>query len=164
MNIIRFFSVILWLTSAITANEIVGLKAPHFMGRNLNASSKEMLGIKSETTTEKAIVLAFFATWCQPCLKELQFLQQLQNEYANVEVIAISVDAQWKEKEKKLYSSLGLTIPVLHDTFKIISRKYHYSGELPYTVYISKEHIVTAITNSFSESEKNKIKELILSL
>ena len=51
----------------------------------------------------KTYVVNFWATWCAPCIKELPYFEQIQDEYADeVEVILISLDfpSQYETKLK----------------------------------------------------------------
>ena len=41
----------------------------------------------------KTVVLNFWATWCAPCLDELPSLQALQKQMPQVQVLAVSIDA-----------------------------------------------------------------------
>jgi len=44
----------------------------------------------------KMVYLCFFATWCKPCIEELEFMKKLQAKYKNqVSFICISVDREF---------------------------------------------------------------------
>ena len=50
----------------------------------------ESLMVQSEG--EKLKVINFWATWCKPCVKELPYFVNSQNEFDEVEFIYISID------------------------------------------------------------------------
>jgi thiol-disulfide isomerase/thioredoxin len=48
--------------------------------------------IQTLPSTGPAVVLHFWATWCEPCRTEIPELNRLHNKYAGVEFIAINLD------------------------------------------------------------------------
>lgn len=69
--------------------------------------------LKSADLKGKVVLVAFWATWCPVCVRELPELGQLRNTYAarGFEVVAVSVDDS--EKEVKTYlRTAGLAFPV----------------------------------------------------
>lgn len=68
----------------------------------------------------KPIVISFWATWCKPCLRELNAIKEVYPDWQDetgVKVIAVSIDeAQNAQKVKPLVSRLGWDYDVLLDT------------------------------------------------
>ena len=68
----------------------------------------------------KPIVISFWATWCKPCLRELNTIKEVYPDWQDetgVKVIAVSIDeAQNAQKVKPLVSRLGWDYDVLLDT------------------------------------------------
>jgi len=77
------------------AKENVGKPAPNFVLTMLDGPGKTKTITKAELAG-KVVVIDFWATWCDPCLKELPEIQQLIESYAkskkNVVVVALSQD------------------------------------------------------------------------
>lgn len=48
--------------------------------------------IKALRSGKHAVVINFWATWCQPCRNEIPALNRLQKKYRDVEFIGINVD------------------------------------------------------------------------
>ena len=64
-------------------------KMMNFKLQDLNGKSYEL----NKMSGKYPIIIDFWATWCEPCLKELPDLSKLQTEYkGKIQVIAISVD------------------------------------------------------------------------
>lgn len=48
--------------------------------------------IQALPTNGKAVLLHFWATWCEPCRKEIPELNRLHEKYPDVEFVAINLD------------------------------------------------------------------------
>ena len=101
----------------------------------------------------KVIVMSFFASWCQPCIKEIGELHKLQEDYANESVQFFLVNLteffRHRQKDTKKYSQApdameflsrkGLTdITVLQDPTGRTARAYGVSDVLPRLFVIDK--------------------------
>jgi peroxiredoxin len=105
------------------------------------------------TPTAKAdddvFVLAFWATWCQPCQQELSKMNAMYGKLAprGLEIYAIAIDGPdtasqvgpWVERE-------GYDFPVLLDRETQVLTRFNPRGDLPYYVVLDatgkpiKEH------------------------
>lgn len=84
-------------------------------------------------------VLAFWATWCQPCQQELSHMNSALTALAprGLQVFAISIDGPdtsaqvgpWVERE-------GYTFPVLLDRETQVLTRFNPRGEIPYYVVL----------------------------
>ena len=67
----------------------------------------------------KPYIISFFATWCKPCLRELDAVNEVYadwQEETGVKLIAVSIDkAQDESKVKPLVNSKGYEYQVLLD-------------------------------------------------
>lgn len=149
------------LATTIFANPLIGTKAKPFFLRNKNSTQKEFIKLNQELKDGNIVVLAFFASWCQPCKAELPYLEQLSKSKENLSIIAVSVDKVWDTKSRKFVEDLNLSIPVIHDKYRLLSKNYEYTGQLPYTIYIKSDGTISDITNEFSENEKSKINKIV---
>lgn len=83
-----------------------GDKCPDFTFETINGDSVSISDLKG-----KYVLIDIWATWCPPCLKEITFLQKLEEkmEGEKIHFLAVSVDnerrlEQWKTmvKDRKL--------------------------------------------------------------
>lgn len=160
---IALIFLLLLLTSVVSAENLINTTAPNFFSKNLNSPQKEFVKLDDEIAKENGVIIAFFASWCSPCKKELPFLQSLTKELG-VSLIAISVDDKWGDNENKMVVDMNFTAPVLHDKYKIISKQYDYSGQLPYSIYINKNGVIKHISSQYSPEMNNEIREKIKNL
>ena len=88
-----------------------------------NIGVKDMDGntvtIKSQVDSTKLTIISFWATWCGPCIKELEAINDLYSDWQdkyNVDLIAVSIDdARNSKKVKPKVLGLGWPYKVVID-------------------------------------------------
>jgi peroxiredoxin len=134
----------------------VGEKAPGFITNTLEG---KRVALKEywEQKKHKAIVLSFFATWCQPCKEDLKYLQTLQEQLGTRGFLALAVHTQdfsvKAEGVKKFLDNLKVNLPVLLDEYGIIGKRYGVTA-LPCNVLIDKEGILRAKYLGYGDAVK----------
>jgi peroxiredoxin len=87
-------------------------------GPGLRLAGLDGQPISLEQWRDKAVVLNFWATWCQPCTLEMPTLEALWREYRGrgLVVVGVSVDRGAPRALLDPYlANLGLTFPILLD-------------------------------------------------
>lgn len=139
----------------------VGEKVPVFTLKALNpeASGETWVSIdkyfqSSDQNPKKAILMSFFATYCEPCKKEMPYLAALYDTYKDqgLQVLLVSID---KDKEnldiaQKLAAENGVKFPVLADRFNIVARRY-FIEKLPCVYILDGNGTVTEVHVGYSE-------------
>jgi len=156
--VVGFLVLAVWLGDlpCLIAQTRVGEKAPGFITTTLEG---KRVALKKywEQKGYKAIVLSFFATWCQPCREDLKYLQGLQAQLKSRGFLALAVhtqDSSVKPKEvKKFLDNLGVNLPVLLDEFGIIGKRYGVIA-LPCNVLIDKQGILRAKYLGYGDAVK----------
>ncbi|MEI7795755.1 MAG: TlpA disulfide reductase family protein [Methylococcaceae bacterium] len=88
----------------------------------------------------KMLVINFWATWCQPCLKEIPEFMQLQTQFSkqNVQFIGIAIDELAVVTRYK--NTVNMNYPVLISSewggFNLAQQLGNSSNTVPYTVVV----------------------------
>lgn len=90
----------------IASFEKVGLteKGASFPSLELTTTDGKVVSSTSLFKDNKFIYIDLWASWCQPCVKEIPALKVLEKEYAdkNIEFVSISIDAKVEDWHKAL--------------------------------------------------------------
>ena len=97
------------------------------------------------TTQDNVVVVSLWATWCVPCLKELDAISELYEEWqdeTNVELIAVSVDdSRTVKRVKPLINGKGWDYTILLDKNNDFKRALG-AATVPLTLLIKDNQIV----------------------
>jgi len=97
------------------------------------------------TTQDNVVVVSLWATWCVPCLKELDAISELYDQWqdeTNVELIAVSVDdSRTVKRVKPLINGKGWDYTILLDKNNDFKRALG-AATVPLTLLIKNNQIV----------------------
>lgn len=97
-------------------------------------------------------VFSFWATWCAPCVQELDAISDVYNDWKskiNIEIIAVSVDDTRTEKRvKPMVKGKGWDYDILLDTNQELKRGLSIAN-VPYIVVV-KNGVIVHIQNGHS--------------
>ncbi len=103
---------------------------------------------------KKTVVLSFFATWCEPCKKEMPLLAALYEAYKakGLQVVLVSIDKEPDkvEQARTIAKDVGVKFPVLSDRFNIVAKRYFIS-KLPNVYVLNGEGKVTMVNVGYNE-------------
>ena len=112
-------------------------------------SLKNLEGTTVSTTQnfiekDKVYVFCFWATWCAPCIQELDAINEVYEDWksqANVEVIAVSIDdARTNKRVKPLVNGKGWEYKILMDSNQDFKRALGISNP-PFTAVVKNGEI-----------------------
>jgi thiol-disulfide isomerase/thioredoxin len=136
----------------------VGGQLPEF-------SLESLAGTKfdSSSLAGKAVVVNFWATWCQPCLKEIPELNELAAG-GRVEVVGIALDEEGELAVKPFALSHGMEYTILLGNQKVFQRMGGFS--IPYTLVVDGSQRVVNIyrgpaTRTDIEEDLKKIEQAV---
>ena len=120
---------------------------------------------KSIIDTNTVTVISFWATWCVPCINELDALQDKVDEgkIKSFKLIAISTDeSRTVQKVRPMVKARGWTFDIYLDESNEIKRAFNATN-IPFIIAISKGKIVyqkTGYTPGDEEVLIEKINQL----
>ena len=136
------------------ASSLVGRVAPPFTVSTLDGKPVSLADYKG-----KALLINFWATWCEPCRQEMPWLADLREQYASrgFEVLGILTDNAAREKVAALLEKDGVKYPVLVCNHKT-AQAYGGLPDLPESFFVDAKGVVVAVMSgagSKAEIEAN---------
>jgi thiol-disulfide isomerase/thioredoxin len=141
-----------------------GLPAPAFSLRTLNPdvagtgwiALDRFVGAEPEDPGARAVLLTFFASWCEPCRREMPFLAQLDRTYREqgLRVLAVDIDSDeaGMEAAKKLAAAAKVGYPLLSDRFNFLARRYlGEQAPLPSVFLIRRDGTIARIERGYAK-------------
>jgi peroxiredoxin len=122
------------------------------------------------------VILDFWATWCEPCKKELPALSKVQDMYNDsITVITVSCDKPRNKNKAKAYiKAQKLNVVNLFDTKKDVQKLFNVTN-IPRTLIIApdstiifdhtgyqrgnEKYIIEAINKWFQQTENEEVTE-----
>ncbi|AXG73488.1 TlpA family protein disulfide reductase [Flavobacterium arcticum] len=133
----------------------------------LKSVNNKRYNVKNDfSEKDKLYVFTFWATWCAPCISELDAIKEHYTEWSkelNMEVIAVSIDdTRTQKRVKPLLNGKNWDYTVLLDTNQDLKRALAIANP-PYTVVVKNKKVVY-VHNGYSQGAEielyNKLKEL----
>lgn len=106
----------------------------------------------------KPVYLKFWATWCQPCMKEMPHFQEVQDNYGDsIEIISINLGINDTiEDVNKVVSKFGLTMPLAIDEGGKLAQAFKFVGS-PYHLLFDRNMNLVHRGHNANESLDNKL-------
>lgn len=92
------------------------------------------------------MVVNFWATWCEPCRKEIPEFIELQEKFRDKGLVFVGIAVDQKEKVAAFSKEMGINYPVLVGDMKAMALAEaagNRQGALPFTVVIDRNGKIT---------------------
>jgi len=144
------------LTSFVYAqDEVPSIELTTLEGKNVN--------LQDYSSSDNLTVISLWATWCVPCLKELDAISEVYDEWQDeteVELIAISIDdSRTIKRVKPLINGKGWDYTILLDTNNNLKRAMG-AVTVPLT-FLVKDGKVVYRHSGYSQGVEDELYEKI---
>jgi peroxiredoxin len=132
-----------------------GAMAPDFSLESLDGKIVRLADFRG-----KAVLLNFWATWCQPCKIEMPWFADLQKQYGpeGLQVIGVAMDDAPKQDIQKFAKEMGVNYLVLLGK-ESVGEAYGGVEFLPTTFYIDRNGKV--IERIFGLRSRSEIEDYV---
>lgn len=112
-------------------------EAPDFRLSNLHDQTVTLSELKG-----KGVMLNFWATWCEPCRKEMPDMQRQYEIYKDqgIEIVAVNI-AESNLAAQRFAERYELHFPIVMDRDRTVTRQYNV-GQLPSSFFIDENGVV----------------------
>lgn len=146
-----------FLLSLLLSFSVLAAQVPAFQAEMIDG---QVFLLKDKLKNGRPILISFWATWCQPCLDELNQLQtKLKKETAGVDVVAINVDTA--ETSSDIRPTLRLhkiEFPVILDPTHQIFSKFNSTKAVPFSVLVSPTGEILATYSGYSDEMMKRLE------
>ena len=122
------------------------------------------VSVASLAQTGKPVIISFFATWCKPCMRELEAVHELYpdwQEETGVEMYIVSVDqGQDVQKVKPLVNGNGWEYHVLLDPNGTFKRAMNVTS-IPHMFILDKTGKIVYNHVGYSDGEEKDIRKYL---
>ena len=112
---------------------------------DLKSLEGELVNVHSISNTEDIKVFSFWATWCGPCINELDAISEVYEDWqeeTNVEIIAIATDdSRTKKRVRPMVNGKGWDYQILLDENQDFKRALNIST-IPHVVVVKNGEII----------------------
>jgi thiol-disulfide isomerase/thioredoxin len=119
--------------------------------------------IQDEISKDKITILSFWASWCVPCINELDAISEVYEDWQedfNMELIAISTDdARTQKRIRPMVNGKGWPYKILLDKNQELKRALNIST-MPQTI-ILKDSKIIYIHSGYSPGVEDEFYEII---
>jgi thiol-disulfide isomerase/thioredoxin len=135
----------------------IGAPAPAIVLNNIISGDLQALN-GWEQLRGRAVVLEFWATWCDPCVESISHMNELVDKFRGKPVSFISVTQESRTKVEKFLKDREMRGNIAADGDPAFS-VFRVRG-IPYTVLIDKDGVVRDITYPARVTEQ-RINDLL---
>jgi peroxiredoxin len=152
-------TVLLAFATTARADLKSGDRARDFEQKTLNGSTLKLSQLRG-----KVVLLDFWASWCEPCKRELPILAKMapRLKEKGVEIVAVNIDEK-KDNAESFIKSHAPGLTVVYDKDKSIVGQYE-PPKMPSSFIIDRNGVIRAINAGFDAGDEAKIEKQLTSI
>lgn len=134
-----------------------GSRAPDFSLKDTGGKTVKLSGLRG-----KVVLVDFWATWCEPCKKELPELDKLAKAYkaagGNVVIVAVNIDDDKDKALKFLKDKKIKNLVVVFDSAKSVAPTYD-PPSMPTSYAVDHKGIIKHVNEAYQSGDEKKVKK-----
>jgi len=138
-----------------------------FPSINIKTLDGKTVNTSEYTSKGKITVVSFWATWCTPCKRELDVINEVYSEWAekyNLQLLAITIDdARGLSKVPSIVQSKGWEFTVLADTKQELQQSLNFQT-IPQTFLLNDKGEIVYAHNGYNPGDEIELEKKIAAL
>ncbi|MBK8625676.1 MAG: TlpA family protein disulfide reductase [Saprospiraceae bacterium] len=138
-----------------------------FPSINIKTLDGKTVNTNDYTSKGKITVVSFWATWCTPCKRELDVINEVYGEWAekyNVQLLAITIDdARGLTKVPAMVQSKGWEFTVLADSKQELQQALNFQT-IPQTFLLNEKGEIVYAHNGYNPGDEIELEHKIAEL
>jgi len=139
-----------------------GAKAPDFDLKTLTGESISLSSLRG-----KVVLIDFWSTICDPCLKEMPELVRLYEERKDKGLVVLAIATDGPETVANVSTvakERNMVFPVLLDTETSVLDRYNPEGRLPFTEVVDRQGNVVLKRSGYQPGDVESQKSLVAAI
>jgi len=162
MSLLRVGLLGLALSFAVPAFAEVktGQRAADFEKKSLSGQTVKLSALRG-----KVVLVDFWASWCEPCKRELPLLGKLASRLRarGVEIVTVNIDDKKENAEAFVKAHALEQLTVIPDLDKSLVGQYE-PPKMPSSFVVDKSGVVRAVNAGFDDGDEARIEKQLASL
>jgi len=119
----------------------------------------------SDYLGKNVILVSFWATWCEPCKKEMDQLQTLFDAHGDKGLMILSISMDEPETQgdaRPFVKQRGFTFPVLLDAETLVTNQLNPRRAAPFSLIIGRDRRIAWEHEGYVPGDEKKVEAAVL--
>jgi cytochrome c biogenesis protein CcmG, thiol:disulfide interchange protein DsbE len=132
---------------------------------DIDKSTRSGSHFKLSALRGKVVLVDFWASWCEPCKKELPMLGRLAPKLRDkgIEIVAVNIDDDVTKADSFLHEKGISSLTVVRDEDKKLVGAYE-PEKMPTSFVVDKAGVVRAVNAGFEDGDDKKLEQQLLGI